>query len=57
MPSAREMTTPIAIDHPLIQGRYAGLGEYTVSFERFPQDVDPAPYFAGLPGDRCSCPH
>ena len=57
MPGARQMTTPVAIDHRLIEGRYADLGGYTVSFERFPQDVDPAPYFAGLPGDRCTCPH
>jgi len=58
MPGARQMTTPVAIDHELIEGRYADLGGgYTVSFERFPQDVDPAPYFAGLPGDRCTCPH
>ncbi|MFF5288979.1 hypothetical protein [Paractinoplanes globisporus] len=57
MPSARQMTTPVAIDHELIEGRYADLGGYTVAFERFPQDVDPAPYFAGLPGDRCTCPH
>ena len=30
---------------------------YTVSFETFKQDVDPAPYFAGLPDDRCQCAH
>ena len=57
MPSARQMTTPVAIDHELIEGRYADLGGYTVAFERFPRDVDPAPLFAGLPADRCSCPH
>ena len=57
MPSARLITTPVTVDHELIEGRYAELGEYTVAFERFPNDVDPAPYFAGLPADRCTCPH
>jgi hypothetical protein len=57
MPSARQMTTPVAVDHELIEGRYAELDGYTVGFERFPKDVDPSPYFVGLPDDRCSCPH
>jgi hypothetical protein len=57
MPSANRMSTPVAVDEPVIEGRYASLGEYTVAFETFGQDVDPAPYFAGLPGDRCPCPH
>jgi hypothetical protein len=57
MPSANRMTTPVAVDEAQIEGRYAPLGGYTVSFETFRQDADPAPYFAGLPGDRCQCPH
>ena len=57
MPSANRMTTPVAIDEPEIEGRYAPLGEYTVSFESFKQDVDPAPYFVGLLNDRCPCAH
>jgi hypothetical protein len=57
MPSANQMTTPIAVDLPEIIGRYADAGEYTIAFESFPQDVDPAPLFAGLPDDRCQCPH
>ena len=48
MPSANRMTTPIAVDQPEIEGRYAALGGYTVSFESFKQDTDPAPYFVGL---------
>jgi hypothetical protein len=42
---------------PQIQGRYADLDGYTVAFETFPEDVDPAPLFKGLPDDRCQCPH
>ena len=57
MPSANRMTTPVAVNEAQIEGRYAPLGGYTVSFETFRQDADPAPYFAGLPGDRCQCPH
>lgn len=57
MPSASKMTTPVAVDLPQLEGRYADLGGFTVGFERFPQDADPAPLFAGLPDDRCPCPH
>ena len=57
MPSANRMATAVAVDEAQIEGRYAALDGYTVSFETFKQDADPAPYFAGLPGDRCPCPH
>lgn len=57
MPSASRMTTPVAVDETEIEGRYAPLGDYTVAFETFKQDTDPAPYFVGLPGDRCPCAH
>jgi hypothetical protein len=51
------MSTPVAIDIDEIQGRYAVLDGYTVGFETFKRDGDPAPLFAGLPDDRCQCPH
>jgi len=57
MPSANRLSTAVAIDEPMIEGRYAPLDGYTVGFETFKQDVDPAVYFAGLPDDRCQCPH
>ena len=57
MPSANKMTTPVAVDAPEIEARYAALDDYTVGFESYPRDVDPARYFAGLPDDRCQCPH
>ncbi len=57
MPSANRLTTPVAVDEPPIEGRYAPLGDYTVSFETFKEDADPATFFVGLPGDRCPCPH
>ena len=57
MPSANRMTTAATIDADEIEGRYGPLGDYTVSFETFKRDVDPGPYFVGLPGDRCQCAH
>jgi hypothetical protein len=57
MPAARKAETPVAVDEPMIEGRYADLGGYTVSFETFKTDFDPAPLFRGLPDDRCQCPH
>src|SRR4051812_7692838 len=57
MPSAAKLTTPLAVDLPEIQGRYADLDGYTVGFETYPDNLDPAPLFKGLPDDRCQCPH
>jgi hypothetical protein len=57
MPSANLAATPVAVEIPELTGRYAAVGDYTVAFESFPRDVDPAWYFVGLPDDRCQCPH
>ncbi|HJR37185.1 MAG TPA: cupin domain-containing protein [Nocardioidaceae bacterium] len=57
MSSANRMTTPVGVDEAQIEGRYARLEDYTVSFETYKEDLDPAPFFAGLPDDRCQCPH
>ena len=57
MPKASKITTPIAYSESVAEGRYAQLGSYTVGFETFFQDADPAPLFRGLPDDRCHCPH
>ncbi len=32
-------------------------GGYSVGFERYTADADLAPFFVGLPDDRCQCPH
>lgn len=39
------------------EGRYEDLAGYTVGFETYTKDTDPAALFAGLPEDRCQCPH
>jgi hypothetical protein len=57
MPSATRLSTPIAVDEPALEGRYSQVGDYTVAFETYRLDVDPAPLFTGLPDDRCQCPH
>ena len=57
MPRTRKDEAPIAVAEPMIEGRYVELDDYTVSFESFPIASDPGPLFAGLPDDRCQCPH
>lgn len=39
------------------EGRLAQLGSYTVAFETYTEDSDPAELFKGLPDDPCQCPH
>jgi hypothetical protein len=39
------------------EGRFAELDGYTVGFETYTEDADLAPFFKGLPDDRCQCPH
>jgi hypothetical protein len=57
MPRTTKAEAPILVDEPPIEGRYVDLDGYTVSFETFRLDADPAPLFRGLPDDRCQCPH
>ena len=57
MPRTSKTEAPILVDEPPIEGRYVDLDGYTVSFETFRLDADPAPLFRGLPEDRCQCPH
>lgn len=39
------------------EGHYEDLDGYTIGFETYTEDADPAPLFQGLPDDRCQCPH
>lgn len=57
MPSANTESTPLDLELEFFEGRYATLGDYTVGFETHKQAYDPAGLFAGLPDDRCQCPH
>ena len=57
MPRTSKAEAPIALDEPMIEGRYVELDGYTVGFETHKADMDPGLLFRGLPDDRCQCPH
>jgi hypothetical protein len=57
MPRTRKDEAPLLIDEAEVTGRYVELDDYTVSFEAFHTEMDPAPLFRGLPDDRCQCEH
>jgi hypothetical protein len=57
MPRTTKREAAVGVDIPELEGRYVDLGGYTVGFETFKVDLDPADYFRGLPDDRCQCPH
>ena len=57
MPHTNKASTPVGVDIPEFEGRYVDLGGYTVAFETYKADADPAEFFRGLPDDRCQCPH
>ena len=58
MPKASKTS---ASEHESLEG-YEGHfehfpGGWTVAFETYTEDADLAPFFRGLPDDRCQCPH
>ena len=57
MPHTNKASAPVSVDIPEFEGRYVDLDGYTVGFETYRADVDPAEFFRGLPDDRCQCPH
>ncbi len=57
MPRTSKGEAPVAVNEPVMEGRYVELGPYTVGFETYKADIDPAPLFHGLPGDRCQSEH
>lgn len=57
MPRTSKKEAPILFNEDVVEGRYVELDGYTVGFETYKADVDPAPFFRGLPNDRCQCPH
>jgi hypothetical protein len=50
-------TTSDRLELDGFEGRYGTVEGYTVGFERYEKDDDPAPLFAGLPDDACQSPH
>jgi hypothetical protein len=57
MPKVSKQTASSIEQAPGYEGRFEDLGGYTVAFETYSEDADLAPLFAGLPDDRCQCPH
>ena len=58
MPKASRNTVKETVAVDGFEGRYERFdGGYTVAFENYSADTDPAEFFRGLPDDRCQCPH
>jgi hypothetical protein len=57
MPKASKTTASQTEVLEGFEGHYEELGGYTVGFEAYSADADLAPFFAGLPDDRCQSPH
>lgn len=58
MPKVSSDTASETIAMDGFEGRYENVdGGYTIGFETYTADADPAELFRGLPDDRCQCPH
>jgi hypothetical protein len=57
MPRTAKAEAPLLLDEDAVQGRYVELDEFTVGFETYRADADPAEFFRGLPQDACQSPH
>lgn len=57
MPKLSKATAPHTDENPALVSHHGPLGDYTVAFETYHVDADAAPFFRGLPDDRCQSPH
>ena len=57
MPKASKSTASESVELEGTRATSRTSGRYTVGFETYTADADLAPLFAGLPDDRCQCPH
>lgn len=58
MPRASKATASESLQVEGYEGHFERFdGGYTVGFETYTEDADLAPFFRGLPDDRCQCPH
>jgi hypothetical protein len=58
MPKASKATASDSMQMEGYEGHYENFdGGYTVAFETYTEDADPAEFFKGLPDDRCQCEH
>lgn len=54
---ARKEEVPVPNQSGSAYSRSVEWGGMNVAFEGWPAGFDSAPYFKGLPDDRCQCPH
>src|SRR5215210_901551 len=57
MPKASKESASQGGDHGPVVERSEELGDYTVNFLTFRQDIDQAALLKGAPDDSCQCPH
>lgn len=58
MPKVSKVTAAQIVEVEGYEGHLEDLeGGYTAAFERYSADIDLAPFFRGLPEDRCQSPH
>jgi hypothetical protein len=57
MPKVSQDSSTKGGDHGAVVERSEELGDYTVSFLTFREDIDQTPLLKGLADDRCQCPH
>ena len=57
MPKASQSSASESVELEGYEGHFEDFGPYTVGFETYTADAELAPLFAGLPDDRCQCPH
>ncbi|HET8717636.1 MAG TPA: cupin domain-containing protein [Nocardioidaceae bacterium] len=58
MPKASRATASESVEVEGYEGHFERFDDgYTVGFEKYTADADLAPFFRGLPDDRCQCAH
>lgn len=58
MPKASKATASETMEVEGYEGHFEHFDDnFTVGFETYTADADLAPFFTGLPDDRCQCPH
>jgi hypothetical protein len=57
MPKVSKDSAAIQEDHGAVVACSEDVAGHTIDFVTFNADVDATPLLAGLPGNRCGCPH
>ena len=54
---SKASASQVEVMEGILEDRSEDLDGYMTGFTSFLADMDPAPFFKGLPDDRCQCPH